>query len=144
MEKPTIEEISAFCKERGNYVDPEQFYYFYESKGWKVGRSAMKSWQACVRTWERNTTHSMAVKQRDEAVRASQAVYKKAPVAKPKANPRILELNKEIFALAKGLRYVNASGRIHINKQLREKRKEIQTIKDGESKLFSKPSVDSF
>ncbi len=135
MHKPTIQEITDFCKERGNYVDPEQFYYFYESKGWKVGRSAMKSWQACVRTWERNTTHSMAVRGRDEAVRASQAVYK-LPVAKPKvANPRILELNKEMFALTGGLRGATASQRIQINIKVRAIRKEIQTIKDGDSKL---------
>ncbi len=25
---------------------------FYESKGWRVGSSAMKDWKAAVRTWE--------------------------------------------------------------------------------------------
>ncbi len=134
MNKPTIEEISAFCKERGNHVDPEKFYYYYESKGWRVGSHAMKSWTACVRTWERNTTHSMAVKQRDEAVRASQAVYK-LPVAKPKANPRILELNKQMFSLTGGLRGATASQRIQINIKIRAIRKEIQTIKDGEMRI---------
>lgn len=51
--KPTLEEIIAYCEEQGNNVDPQEFYDFYESKGWKVGREPMKDWKACVRTWER-------------------------------------------------------------------------------------------
>ncbi len=51
--KPTLEEITAYCQERGNNVDPQAFYDFYESKGWKVGNQPMKDWRAAVRTWER-------------------------------------------------------------------------------------------
>ena len=51
--KPTQEEVFAYCRERGNDVDPEQFWNFYEAKGWKVGTASMKNWQACVRTWEK-------------------------------------------------------------------------------------------
>lgn len=51
--KPTLEEIIAYCEERGNNVDPQAFYDFYESKGWRVGNQPMKDWKACVRTWER-------------------------------------------------------------------------------------------
>lgn len=54
MQKPTIEEIKEYCDKRGNNVDPEQFFDFYESKGWVVGKAPMKNWQAAVRTWERN------------------------------------------------------------------------------------------
>ena len=50
--KPTIQEIKAYCLERNNSVDPQRFYDYYESVGWKVGKKPMKSWQACVRTWE--------------------------------------------------------------------------------------------
>lgn len=53
--KPTIEEIQQYCNERQNNVDAEKFYNHYESKGWKVGKSSMKNWKACVRTWERTT-----------------------------------------------------------------------------------------
>ena len=52
--KPSIEEVQAYCEERGNSVDPESFVDFYESKGWVVGKSPMKDWKAAVRTWERN------------------------------------------------------------------------------------------
>ena len=50
--KPTVAEISEYCRERGNNVDPQRFYDFYEAKGWKVGNQPMKDWQAAVRTWE--------------------------------------------------------------------------------------------
>lgn len=52
--KPTVDEVRAFCKERGNSVDAESFVNNYESKGWMVGKSPMKCWQSAVRTWERN------------------------------------------------------------------------------------------
>lgn len=49
---PTQEEVSAYCRERGNAVDPQRFVDFYAAKGWKVGNQPMKDWQAAVRTWE--------------------------------------------------------------------------------------------
>lgn len=51
--KPSIDEVADYCRERGNAVDPERFWNFYESKGWMVGKSKMKDWKACVRTWEK-------------------------------------------------------------------------------------------
>lgn len=51
---PTIEEVKAYCEERGNSIDAEIFVNFYASKGWLVGKSPMKDWKACVRTWEKN------------------------------------------------------------------------------------------
>lgn len=52
--KPTFEEVSAYCKERNNNVDPQRFIDFYESKGWKVGKTPMKDWKACIRTWKKD------------------------------------------------------------------------------------------
>lgn len=54
FKKPTLEEVQAYCKERNNNVNAEQFIDFYESNGWKVGKNSMKDWKASVRTWERN------------------------------------------------------------------------------------------
>ncbi len=51
--KPTLEEIAEFCAERNSNIDPQAFFDFYESVGWKVGNKPMKDWRACVRTWER-------------------------------------------------------------------------------------------
>lgn len=50
---PTLEEVAAYCRERGSAVDPEAFVAFYTSNGWKVGKSPMKDWTAAIVTWER-------------------------------------------------------------------------------------------
>ncbi len=50
---PSVDDVRAYCRERGNYVDPQTFVDFYAAKGWVVGRTKMKDWRAAVRTWER-------------------------------------------------------------------------------------------
>ena len=51
---PTLEEVTAYCIERGNSVDAQHFIDYYTSNGWLVGKNKMKDWKAAVRTWERN------------------------------------------------------------------------------------------
>lgn len=53
FQKPSLDDIRAYCISRGNNVDPEQFLNFYESKGWMVGKTPMRDWRAAVRTWEK-------------------------------------------------------------------------------------------
>ena len=48
-----MEDVAAYCLERQNGIDPEEFVSFYASKGWKVGTSPMKDWRAAVVTWEK-------------------------------------------------------------------------------------------
>lgn len=50
---PTVEEVKAYCDERQNGVDAEEFVDFYTAKGWYIGKNKVKDWQAAVRTWER-------------------------------------------------------------------------------------------
>ena len=54
FEKPSISDIKQYCMERNNNIDASQFFDYYESNGWKVGKNSMKDWKAAVRTWERN------------------------------------------------------------------------------------------
>lgn len=54
FEKPSISDIKQYCMERNNNIDASQFYDYYESNGWKVGKNSMKDWKAAVRTWERS------------------------------------------------------------------------------------------
>jgi hypothetical protein len=49
---PTVEEVKAYCLERGNCVDPQRFVDYYSSNGWMVGKNKMNDWKAAVRTWE--------------------------------------------------------------------------------------------
>lgn len=50
---PTLDQVRAHCLEMGYTFDPEAFFAFYESKGWKVGRNPMKSWTAACVTWQK-------------------------------------------------------------------------------------------
>ena len=49
---PTVEEVSDYCRTRGNSVSAENFVNHYEANGWMRGKNRIKSWKACVRTWE--------------------------------------------------------------------------------------------
>lgn len=49
---PTLEEVAAYCRERGNKIDPQHFVNYYTSNGWMVGKNKMKDWRAAVRNWE--------------------------------------------------------------------------------------------
>lgn len=49
---PTLAEVTAYCRERQNAVDPQLFIDYYTANGWKVGKNSMKDWKAAVRTWE--------------------------------------------------------------------------------------------
>jgi len=52
FKKPTLDEVKNYCILRKNNIEAEAFIDFYESKGWQIGKEKMKSWKACVRTWE--------------------------------------------------------------------------------------------
>lgn len=54
FQKPTIQEVSEHCKLKGYPIDAEAFVAYYESKGWLIGRSPMKSWKAALVTWKKN------------------------------------------------------------------------------------------
>ncbi len=54
---PTVDEVTAYCRERNNTVDPQRFVDHYTTVGWKVGKNAMKDWKAAVRTWEGRQDH---------------------------------------------------------------------------------------
>lgn len=58
--KPSVSEIRDYCDERNNGIDAQEFFDFYEAKGWMIGRSPMKDWRACVRTWEKNARNRNA------------------------------------------------------------------------------------
>ncbi len=55
---PSVEEVQAYCRDRGNNIDPQRFVNFYTSKGWMVGKNKMRDWRAAVRTWEKQDRES--------------------------------------------------------------------------------------
>ena len=68
FEKPSISDIKQYCIERNNNVNAEQFFDYYESNGWKVGKNSMKDWKAAVRTWEKNNYNKPAKSNKQNAI----------------------------------------------------------------------------
>ena len=54
FKKPTVDEVRKYCEEKHINIDPGRFIDYYESNGWKVGKSTMKNWRAAIRNWNRN------------------------------------------------------------------------------------------
>lgn len=50
---PSLQEVTDYCNQRGNNVDPERFVNFYQSKNWMVGKNKMRDWKAAIITWEK-------------------------------------------------------------------------------------------
>jgi len=51
---PTLNEVAKYCEERKNNITPSEFIDHYEANGWVRGKTKIKNWKACVRTWEKN------------------------------------------------------------------------------------------
>ena len=51
---PSVKEVAEYCLERANGIDAQRFVDFYTANGWTRGKSKIKDWRACVRTWERS------------------------------------------------------------------------------------------
>lgn len=50
---PTVQEVEAYCDERGNGIDAEAFVAYYTTAGWRTTRGPMKDWRSAIITWEK-------------------------------------------------------------------------------------------
>ena len=48
---PTVDQVRAYCTEKGYTLDVDRFVDYYTSNGWRVGKNPMKDWKAAVRNW---------------------------------------------------------------------------------------------
>ena len=55
---PTVDEVRAYCNEKGYTVDPQRFVDYYTSNGWRVGKNPMRDWKAAVRNWNRKEQYN--------------------------------------------------------------------------------------
>ena len=78
---PSLEQVTAYCKERHNNVDPQTFIDFYESKGWMVGKNKMKDWKACVRTWERSRKKNVVIDAPQYIIDQMQGIIEETPAS---------------------------------------------------------------
>jgi len=53
--KPTLEQVKLSCAKIGlPEFEGEKFFNYYESKGWKVGKTPMVSWPHALANWKKN------------------------------------------------------------------------------------------
>ena len=55
FKEPTSKDVSEYCKERSNDIDPLAFVDYYSARGWMLNGRKMRDWKAAIRTWERNS-----------------------------------------------------------------------------------------
>lgn len=60
---PTVEEVREYCMERGNSVDAQKFVDYYSAANWVRGKTKIKDWKACVRTWEQRDMQEVGRKE---------------------------------------------------------------------------------
>lgn len=64
FQPPSVKEVTNYCNERNNKIDPQSFVDHYETNGWIRGKTKIKDWKACIRTWEKNTNGWPAIKEK--------------------------------------------------------------------------------
>ena len=60
---PTPEEVAVYAKSIDFPLNPHAFIDHYAANGWKRGKTPIKDWEACVRTWKRTWEGEQTVKQ---------------------------------------------------------------------------------
>lgn len=135
MKKPTIEEIAEYCKERGNNIDPVQFWHYYESVGWKVGKKTMVSWKSCVITWEKNTTHPGVVSKRIVRAKKKKRDLRELPRKVIPNSPEIEEINKRIRETGNSLARAKGHDRGDIKRKYNELRRQKIILIEKQTKL---------
>jgi len=51
FKKPTLKDLEDYCKLQGYNIDCNYFLAYYESRGWMLGNSKIKSWKRALTMW---------------------------------------------------------------------------------------------
>ena len=92
---PTVEEVFAYCQERGNGVNAQRFVDYYTANGWKVGKNPMKDWRASVRTWEQD---------RQQGVKPTKTVSAQQYTQREYTEDQLLAVSDDLLEEARRLR----------------------------------------
>lgn len=57
FQKPTVSEVAEYVMQNSFDFAPQQFFDYYESKGWRVGNAPMKDWRAAARLWQQRAAN---------------------------------------------------------------------------------------
>jgi hypothetical protein len=88
-----VEEVAAYCRQRGSQVDPQAFVDYYTANGWMVGKTPMQDWQAAVRMWEKREPQFQSRTARPKGVSMAPGPKweEPAPVLTPEEEARAAE-----------------------------------------------------
>ena len=68
--KPTVEDVTEYCRERKNNIDAEMFVAHYAANGWKLANgNKLNDWKSAVITWEKR--NDSGIKQVGRAIAGS-------------------------------------------------------------------------
>jgi len=67
-ERPTLEQVKEYIKEKNYSVDADKWFNHYTANGWKVGKNPMKDWRAAVRTWVPSNNSNIQSPKRQTAI----------------------------------------------------------------------------
>lgn len=59
---PTLQEVKDFFKLKSISIDPERFYNYYSSLGWKKGNTPIENWQLLALEWNRKDQTEARIK----------------------------------------------------------------------------------
>lgn len=51
IQRPTLDEVKAECREKKYATDPARFFNYYESVGWKIKGERIQNWRAMLAVW---------------------------------------------------------------------------------------------
>jgi len=102
---PTIEEATEYAASVG-FAGVAQWFAYYETNGWKVGKNKMTDWKAAIRYWKSKDGAAFAAPTLDEWMQAGEQIAMSNPTHARQRWPRDLCRSAYHGAAANGWRGV--------------------------------------
>lgn len=102
---PTIEEATEYATSIG-FNGISQWFAYYETNGWKVGKNKMTDWKAAIRYWKSKDGAAFAAPTLDEWMQAGEQIAMSNPTHARQRWPRDLCQSAYYGAAANGWRGV--------------------------------------
>jgi len=112
FQKPTADQVREYAtQQQCPTFDAGKFCDYYESNGWRVGRTAMKDWRATVRNWIRSggtqTSGKLAVGGFDQEWQNLKQVLRSIDKSKPYKQLIQQQLQPDVFKAAETVGFKN-------------------------------------
>lgn len=81
---PSLDEVTEYCEQRGNGVDPVKWHAFYAAKNWMIGKNKMANWKQAVITWESRSRDNP----KNETIPCPACQFSDSPICAKKPNEK--------------------------------------------------------